>query len=127
MLIDGNRERRREGRNVVPAAYHFCGMRDELLSALGDDHALNLRVGIAWNDSLLRELIFSGIRATFDDAVCVGVSDARQCLELVMRSSVDVERIALRSGNGGLCLGPGNLGYRCQSYREEKRGSQNAL
>jgi hypothetical protein len=57
----------------------------------GDDLVLDLVVRGLREDAASDELIFRGIRATVDDAFCVGIADTVEGLELVRRGRVDVE------------------------------------
>jgi hypothetical protein len=72
----------------------------------GDDHALYAVVGLLRKNAAGGELVFGGIGATVNDALCVGVADTGKGLDLVRRSCVDVERSG--GGGGGLsCLSNG--------------------
>ena len=58
---------------------------------LGDDLILDAVVGLLGDDSAADELVFAGVGATIEDALGVGVADAREGLELFGIGGVNVD------------------------------------
>ena len=72
-----------------PGGVQCCGL---LFGVAGDDLILNFVVTGLWEDTSGNELILSGVGAAVDDPLGVGVADTGECLELVGRCGVDVQR-----------------------------------
>jgi len=70
---------------------------------LGDDHVLDFDVGSLGNDLLLHQFILGAVGPPVDDLLRVGITDARQFLELIFRGRVDVEFLG-----GRFCSGCGS-------------------
>src|ERR1700721_1979749 len=88
-----------------------------------DDLVLDLVVGCSGKDTAGEELILCGVRATVDDALGVGIPDPGEGLELVGRSSVDIERCG-RSGRCSGCLGSLSDGKDRSNNKEESSGKE---
>jgi len=67
----------------------------------GDDLVLDLVVRGLRKNTAGDELVLRGIGTAIDDALCVGVTDAVECLKLVRSGGVNVE------GRGRSCSGRG--------------------
>ena len=75
-------------RDARPSGVQCCGL---LFGVAGDDLILDLVVSGLWEDTSGNKLILSGIGASVDDSLGVGVTDSGECLELVGRGGVDVQ------------------------------------
>src|SRR5712691_956450 len=75
---------------------------------LGDDLVLDALVGRLGHDLLRDQLVLSLVRAVLDDLLRVGLPDARQRLQLVGRSRVEVEESAFLFLGLGVSLGRGS-------------------
>lgn len=69
----------------------------------GDDLVLDLVVRGLGEDAAGNELVLCGVGPAVDDALCVGVADTVECLELIGGGGVDVERGG--GGSSGCCGG----------------------
>jgi hypothetical protein len=94
-----------------------------LLWMASDDLILDLVIGCSGKDTAGEKLVLCGVRATVDDALGVGIADSGEGLELVGRSSVDVERCG-RSGRCRGCLGSLSDGKDRGNSKEESSGKE---
>src|SRR6266700_2138172 len=74
----------------------------------GDDLVLDALVGRLGHDLLRDQLVLSLVRAVLDDLLRVGLSDARQRLQLVGRGRVEVEESTFLFLCLGVSLGRGS-------------------
>src|SRR6516164_9472478 len=73
--------------------------RSDRLLLLGDYEVLDLVVGGLGNDLLLYEVSLFGVRAAVDNFLSILFADARESVELVLGSRVDVHKLR----GGGRC------------------------
>src|SRR5579871_4389257 len=92
-----------------------------LFGMAGDDLVFDLVVGGFGKNAASKKLIFGGVGAPVDDALSVGIADARKGLELVDGSGVDVDLIGC-SGRGRFSWG-GRFGLADGAQGEDEKES----
>src|SRR6201987_3693708 len=100
------------------------------LLLLGDDHVLDFVVGGLGNDFFLHEIGLLRIGTAIDDLLGVLFANARQSIELVLGSGVNVQELSGRCGSGRLRLsgafGAGLRNSNADSPEQKQRDEQDA-